>query len=330
MASWTSKEIKLLKKYYPGSSWEYLLDIFSSRTKKSVAEKARRMNIQRKNNSKKWTKKEIKLLYKYYPNANRSKLKKKLPKRTWLAISSKAQKLNIKRAVSWQIDIRKEKLKELYFDKDMNIRECEKHLKCSNQAIISRLREWFPKKYAKKLERVNYKYKVNEIKTIVENSGYKLIKYKQVNGYVRTSDKIIVSCSCPQHKNYEVKINSFILGKRCSKCYFKNNTGKNNPAYNFNLTDEERKNNRFIKKYKKWRKGVYEKDNYTCQICGDNQGGNLVAHHIESYDINKKLRTKTSNGITLCKKCHLEFHKKYGYGNNTKKEWEEFKKYKEG
>ena len=31
-----------------------------------------------------------------------------------------------------------------------------------------------------------------------------------------------------------------------------------------------------------------------------------------------------TNGVTLCEDCHKEFHKIYGYGNNTEKQYEEF------
>ena len=38
--------------------------------------------------------------------------------------------------------------------------------------------------------------------------------------------------------------------------------------------------------YKKWSKEVRERDNYTCQICGENNR-RMVAHHLESYDTNE-------------------------------------------
>lgn len=99
--------------------------------------------------------------------------------------------------------------------------------------------------------------------------------------------------------------------------------GKNNPNWNPNLTDEERLIKRTYTEYRVWRKGIYERDNYTCQIC-KLHGGRLNAHHIESYTDNKELRLVISNGITLCKKCHDSFHKKYGRGSNTKKQFTEF------
>ncbi len=35
------------------------------------------------------------------------------------------------------------------------------------------------------------------------------------------------------------------------------------------------------------------------------------------------------NGITLCEKCHDNFHLHYGYGDNTKEQFEELQKQKE-
>ena len=60
--------------------------------------------------------------------------------------------------------------------------------------------------------------------------------------------------------------------------------------------------------YRRWRKEVYKRDDYTCQICGK-RGGNLNAHHIEHFSKNKKLRTDINNRITLCEECHKYIHR---------------------
>lgn len=100
-------------------------------------------------------------------------------------------------------------------------------------------------------------------------------------------------------------------------------TGSNHHNWNPDLTDEERQIQRKFSEYRSWRKQIYERDNYICQICRQ-RGGRLIAHHLASYASNKDLRIDLDNGITLCRKCHIIFHKKYGYKNNTKEQFKEF------
>ena len=57
--------------------------------------------------------------------------------------------------------------------------------------------------------------------------------------------------------------------------------------------------------YKNWRKQVYERDNYTCQICRE-RGGKLNADHIKSFAYYIELRYEITNGRTLCEPCHRQ------------------------
>lgn len=97
-------------------------------------------------------------------------------------------------------------------------------------------------------------------------------------------------------------------------------SGKNASNYNPNLSEWDRIVGRDYPEYKQWRMSVFERDNYTCQKCKDDTGGNLEAHHILNYMEHLDLRTTVSNGITLCKTCHKRFHDKYGYTKNNRKQ----------
>ena len=89
--------------------------------------------------------------------------------------------------------------------------------------------------------------------------------------------------------------------------------------------------------YRQWRSDVFTRDNFTCQICGDDRGGNLQAHHkisfsdilnkyeITTYDeaINCEALWNINNGVTLCEKCHIDIHrnlKLYKGGDKNAKE----------
>jgi len=58
-----------------------------------------------------------------------------------------------------------------------------------------------------------------------------------------------------------------------------------------------------------WRKAVFQRDNYTCQDCGDDTGNNLNAHHIKRRKNHPELELMVWNGVTLCQYCHAERHK---------------------
>lgn len=74
---------------------------------------------------------------------------------------------------------------------------------------------------------------------------------------------------------------------------------------------------------KLWRKACLERDNFTCQKTGK-RGGNLEVHHINNFADFPELRTSIENGVTLSKSAHLEFHKLYGFKNNTLVQLQEF------
>lgn len=67
-------------------------------------------------------------------------------------------------------------------------------------------------------------------------------------------------------------------------------------------------------RFARWRQKVFQRDRYTCQMCGK-QGGKLNPHHIRQWSRYPKLRFAVNNGITLCEKpCHEKtFHNEDAY-----------------
>lgn len=60
--------------------------------------------------------------------------------------------------------------------------------------------------------------------------------------------------------------------------------------------------------YKQWRLSVFERDNYSCVLCGNRSSvGNPVtlnADHIKPFAYYPELRLDVNNGRTLCVDCH--------------------------
>lgn len=83
--------------------------------------------------------------------------------------------------------------------------------------------------------------------------------------------------------------------------------GERNPNWKGGVCPENLKI-RNTPEYRKWRKAVFERDNYTCQICHVRSGGGkavfLNAHHIKGFARFPELRFELTNGITLCRPCH--------------------------
>lgn len=90
-----------------------------------------------------------------------------------------------------------------------------------------------------------------------------------------------------------------------------------------NMEYEERDRQKYYSNYSTFVVNVLKRDNYTCQCCGQ-YSKHIEVHHLDGYDWCKEKRTDETNGITLCENCHKNFHGKYGRGNNTKKQFEEW------
>ena len=116
-------------------------------------------------------------------------------------------------------------------------------------------------------------------------------------------------------KNKPKQYKSWLLGK----------TGSSHPAYKHGKGNT-RANGPELVLLNQWKKQVLHFYDYKCFLTGatNTKKTPLVCHHLESWDENLSLRFDPSNGVVLQKKQHWQFHQEYGFGKNTKKQFETF------
>ena len=119
-------------------------------------------------------------------------------------------------------------------------------------------------------------------------------------GYIKRNHDSITYCSKHAHT-------VFLSGKKRQSC---------NP-------NKEHDDIRKTPEYAITKLNVHERDKYTCVSCGK-KIYDPVFHHLYSVNTHKELACKIDNGVTLCKKCHKNFHNIYGYGNNTPMQFIDF------
>lgn len=71
-------------------------------------------------------------------------------------------------------------------------------------------------------------------------------------------------------------------------------------------------------RYQQWRLAVLRKSDFKCTRCGlparnREHGWGLDCHHIQSWAKHPLLRYTVSNGIALCRNCHVYTHEKEGW-----------------
>lgn len=89
----------------------------------------------------------------------------------------------------------------------------------------------------------------------------------------------------------------------CSaSCWHQYNQGENH--YGWTGGQNERMNPLSAR----WRKAVRKRDKGRCRLCGEQK--ELEAHHIRRFGVCPDLRWEVSNGMMLCKRCHLIFRRR--------------------
>lgn len=157
----------------------------------------------------------------------------------------------------------------------------------------------------------------------VGNTYGKLTVVERVHG---TKGPMWFICKCECGNTHKVAGYRLRNGntKSCG-CYTL--SGKDHPRYRHDLTDDERLASRYElhgMHMKKWSRAVMERDGFTCKACGQ-YSKNLNAHHLDGWNWCREKRFDVENGVTLCEGCHTNFHKVFGYGDNTSEQFNEFR-----
>lgn len=156
---------------------------------------------------------------------------------------------------------------------------------------------------------------------------------KLFNRSINTIKKLLLKHQIPVRNMKEIASDPIwqknridqIKGER-NCCFGKK--GKDHPAYKEVKITPLYKLIRTIPQYKVWRQSVFERDQWTCQIC-KKQGGDLNADHVlqlakilkiyNILSIEEAIKNEhlwnISNGLTLCIECH---RKTETYGKQIK------------
>lgn len=189
------------------------------------------------------------------------------------------------------------------------------------------------------------KYTLEVAKDILKERNYTIVNEDE---YIDGHKKF--KCRCSQGHEFITQI-SYIVNNDigCPRCAIINNSGENHWNYQGGKSEVM---DLLRKSIKKWHNDILRRDNYKCVFTGDKE---CVVHHIDSFSnivkeasritgvpilakaedyinkedleilINKVKEMHTDNtGVTISKKLHKEFHKIYGYGYNTREQYEEF------
>lgn len=183
---------------------------------------------------------------------------------------------------------------------------CKKEFFCKQGEGIGR---WNKKKYCSRECNWKSKYNGRNINCLTCNKEFYVNK--------KAPDKYCSKKCADASLIGKIPVSAWGNGRSVStKTQFKKGdlriTGANNPFWKGGIYTIHLKLRRTLE-YIKWRKDVKERDNYTCQICGQ-KGGYLHSDHIKPFALFPDLRTDINNGRTLCVPCH---QKTDTYGRKT-------------
>lgn len=164
------------------------------------------------------------------------------------------------------------------------------------------------------------KHSLDYVRSAFDKAGFTLLATEYVNG--RT--KMAALCT----KGHQTKVTFTYLQQQgrgnCKTCADEMQKGANSPRWDASKTPAQRAKE--AKAYRgklatRWARSVKKRDDGICGYCNSAKK-NMTAHHLNNWKFYPEQRYLLSNGVTLCRRCHVDFHKIYGKTGNTISQYE--------
>lgn len=308
---WTSHEEEIIREYYPGSSKDEILSLLPGRKWESINTYASQLGVKRDTFF--WELDEIKYLQENYGvQPLQSLVEHYGGKFSKGAIKTKAQKLGLTKSTAWS-----DQENEIFIENYSLCSPSEMQQLLPRRSIVA---------IKNKAASLGIKSGANQSYT---ESDIEFIR----NNYLRMDDSQIALCI--GRSKFSVKNKRHELDLHRPTHSLENSVSEYIRAHNY-----------------KWKNESMKKANFRCVITGDiatdvhhRYSFNLILKEVmERCDLSayskcselspillQKIlndfyaeQNKHGMGICLRKDMHKEFHLKYGFGNNTPDQWENF------
>jgi len=195
-----------------------------------------------------------------------------------------------------KIEIAENVLKEKYIDKEKSCSEIAEEYDCTAETITRRLKEY-------NIPRREKTYKLEEYRgrSLSEETKEKLsksVKKSYENGREHWNK------GGEHSEETKRKISQTLTGRYRAEenPNWKGGRGTRFRTWKRRIIDSY--------KYKQFRLEAYERDDYSCELCGKDSDGDLELHHIIPVNKKPELIMKIDNVATLCQNCHRSIRHK--------------------
>lgn len=314
----SSEDIEFLKKHYPIGDWESIYKRFPNVKKQSIHAKMSAINIHMDNYY--WTKEDENILRNKYSEMYghiEDLVDLFNNKYTYSSIVSKANKMGLKTRSFWsedEISILKSKYSSCTIDEILTFFPNRSRQTIIQKAVSLGLTSKLviDTEYSeseRKFVLDNYiKHTDKELGKLLNRSASSVNNYRCRNGLLNTHEKYSYKdlSDYIRGNNFKWKKESMI---DCNyKCILTHERFDDiHHVYSFNLILSE----------------VLELLNITIKPCIDDYSKDELQNILDLFII---IQNKHPLGVCLTKEVHTLFHNKYGYGNNTQNQWNEFVK----